>query len=197
MLSSIVRTSGRIIVRPLSTSTIKFQKPVEPAAVPETPNAAPEESINVQAQSWNDVYAEVFLGTKSHEDEVVYKPSSIKEEEPPAEINPSLGRRFQHGQTYNPFHFSMDRLHMERSQRRIAEIEDPFERCGMNPRNLYMMPEVLSKFISETGQILPRSKTGCSAKNQKLLSNAIKTARAIGVLSSVHRHHRFMPQRNF
>ncbi|EGW35019.1 uncharacterized protein SPAPADRAFT_58153 [Spathaspora passalidarum NRRL Y-27907] len=193
MLSASFRTSSRLIIRPLSTSTIKFQNTTQKLAS-EPVDAA--EEVTKQDQSWNDLYAENFQGTNLQEDEVVFTPLSVQEQEPPVQISNEFTRKFPHGHTYNPFHFSMDRLHMERGMR-STQREDPFERCGMNPRNLYMMPEVLSKFITSTGQILPRSKTGCSAKNQKLLSNAIKTARSIGVLSSVHRHHRHMPQRNF
>ena len=42
--------------------------------------------------------------------------------------------------------------------------------------------QLLSKFISESGKILPRRITGCSAKSQKKVTRAVKRARNIGLL---------------
>lgn len=42
--------------------------------------------------------------------------------------------------------------------------------------------ELLKKFISERGKILPRRVTGTSAKYQRQLTTAIKRARHIGLL---------------
>jgi len=42
--------------------------------------------------------------------------------------------------------------------------------------------EFLKKFITEQGKILPRSITGLSIKEQKLISSAIKQARILGLL---------------
>lgn len=41
---------------------------------------------------------------------------------------------------------------------------------------------LLRKFITENGKILPRRITGCNAKNQRAITLAIKRARALGVL---------------
>lgn len=43
-------------------------------------------------------------------------------------------------------------------------------------------PEILAKFTSETGKILPRRVTGVSAKLHRRITNAIKQARAINLL---------------
>lgn len=43
--------------------------------------------------------------------------------------------------------------------------------------------EVLSKFTSETGKILPRRVTGVSAKLHRKINNAIKQSRAINLMS--------------
>ncbi len=43
-------------------------------------------------------------------------------------------------------------------------------------------PEVLSKFTSETGKILPRRVTGVSAKLHRRINNAIKQSRAINLM---------------
>lgn len=45
--------------------------------------------------------------------------------------------------------------------------------------------ELLKRFISERGKILPRRVTGTSAKNQRKLTIAIKRARIMGLLPFV------------
>lgn len=117
--------------------------------------------------------------------------------QPPLEIAPRFTTNFRAGEALDPFDFSHHRVNMNRkadAQRR-KDVVDPFERSGIDPLTLYTMPRILSQFLTSTGQILPRSVTGCSAKNQKKLSNAIKTARAIGMLSSTHKHISFLPKR--
>lgn len=42
--------------------------------------------------------------------------------------------------------------------------------------------QVLSRFITERGKIVPRRVSGVSAKNQRKLAKAIKTARQMGIL---------------
>ncbi|WP_342252587.1 30S ribosomal protein S18 [Spiroplasma endosymbiont of Amphibalanus improvisus] len=42
--------------------------------------------------------------------------------------------------------------------------------------------ELLKRFISNNGQILPKRVTGTSAKNQRALSSAIKRAREMALL---------------
>lgn len=49
----------------------------------------------------------------------------------------------------------------------------------------YKDVELLKKFISERGKILPRRVTGTSAKNQRKLTVAIKRARIMGLLPFV------------
>ncbi|MGJ8633066.1 MAG: 30S ribosomal protein S18 [Luteolibacter sp.] len=43
-------------------------------------------------------------------------------------------------------------------------------------------PEILGKFTSETGKILPRRVTGVSAKLHRKINNAIKQSRAINLM---------------
>ncbi|KAI5966565.1 uncharacterized protein KGF55_000874 [Candida pseudojiufengensis] len=121
---------------------------------------------------------------------------SMSSGEPPIHIAQTLQRKFKSGTTYNPFDFSMNRYRMEKKQNQQVKKEDPFVKSGINPRTLYLMPEILSQFLTSTGQILPRSITGCNAKNQKRLTAAIKNARNLGLLSTVHKHYRFLPSRN-
>ena len=49
----------------------------------------------------------------------------------------------------------------------------------------YQDPDLLRRFISERGKILPRRVTGTSAKNQRRLTIAIKRARIMGLLPFV------------
>ena len=46
----------------------------------------------------------------------------------------------------------------------------------------YKDTELLKKFISERGKILPRRVTGTSAKYQRMLTKAIKRARQLALL---------------
>lgn len=46
----------------------------------------------------------------------------------------------------------------------------------------YKNPEVLKKYISERGKILPRRATGTCAQHQRALTTAIKRARHIALL---------------
>ncbi|AHI53435.1 30S ribosomal protein S18 [Spiroplasma sabaudiense Ar-1343] len=49
----------------------------------------------------------------------------------------------------------------------------------------YKDVELLKKFISGNGQILPKRVTGTSPKHQRMLSTAIKRARIMGLLPFV------------
>ena len=49
----------------------------------------------------------------------------------------------------------------------------------------YKDTDLLRRFISERGKILPRRVTGTSAKNQRKLTVAIKRARIMGLLPFV------------
>ncbi len=47
---------------------------------------------------------------------------------------------------------------------------------------VYSNPELLSRFTSETGKIIPRRITGVSAKLHRKITNAIKRSRAVNLL---------------
>ncbi|WP_342268875.1 30S ribosomal protein S18 [Spiroplasma endosymbiont of Aspidapion aeneum] len=53
----------------------------------------------------------------------------------------------------------------------------------------YKDVELLRKFISTNGQILPRRATGTSPKHQRMLSLAIKRARNMALLPFVDKDH--------
>lgn len=47
---------------------------------------------------------------------------------------------------------------------------------------VYTNSELLSKFTSETGKILPRRVTGVSAKLHRKITNAIKQSRSVNLM---------------
>jgi len=49
----------------------------------------------------------------------------------------------------------------------------------------YKNPEILSRYITETGKILPRRITGTCTYHQKMLTRAIKRARILALLPFV------------
>ena len=51
----------------------------------------------------------------------------------------------------------------------------------------YRNVEVLRRFLSETGKILPRRRTGLSAKEQRILAKTVKRARILGLLPFTER----------
>ena len=53
------------------------------------------------------------------------------------------------------------------------------------PKVTYKNPELLRKFISEGGRILPSRVTNICAKKQRMLKRAIKIARILGLLPFV------------
>ncbi len=60
----------------------------------------------------------------------------------------------------------------------------PFQVAGMKTVD-YKNIELLKKFVTERGKILPRRITGVSARFQRLLCNAIKRARMVALLPFV------------
>ncbi|HAU98877.1 MAG: 30S ribosomal protein S18 [Microgenomates group bacterium GW2011_GWF2_45_18] len=46
----------------------------------------------------------------------------------------------------------------------------------------YKFPETLKRMMTESGSIIPRSRTGLTAKQQRLATREIKRARQIGLL---------------
>lgn len=121
---------------------------------------------------------------------------SIKKTENNKKVDPRLMKRFVRDSTYDPFDFSLGRIHLDKkhsSSNRSAN--DMFDKFGVNPLDLYTSPEILSQFLSSTGKILHRDVTGLSAKNQRRVSKAIRRAQAIGLLSKTHRDVSFLPTR--
>ena len=63
----------------------------------------------------------------------------------------------------------------------IRKKNDPLKSVVIDYKDV----KLLKKFISERGKIVPRRIYGTSAKNQRLLANAIKRARYIALLPYV------------
>ncbi|MCG3174355.1 MAG: 30S ribosomal protein S18 [Myxococcota bacterium] len=61
---------------------------------------------------------------------------------------------------------------------------DPFV-ADKNLKIDYKDPELLKKFISERGKIVPRRISGVSAANQRKLALAVKRARQVALLPYV------------
>ena len=57
----------------------------------------------------------------------------------------------------------------------------------------YKDTELLSRFVSERGKILPRRVTGTSAKNQRKVTTAIKRARVMALMPYVNEAERKVP----
>ncbi len=66
------------------------------------------------------------------------------------------------------------------SRRRMSPVKpgDPID---------YKDVELLKKFVTERGKILPRRITGLTAKQQRQLTFAIKRARVLGLLHFVNK----------
>lgn len=66
---------------------------------------------------------------------------------------------------------------------RKANKRMPTKRLDLEMNRIsYQNPEVLSKFTTETGKILPRRVTGVSAKMHRKITREIKRARAVNLL---------------
>lgn len=71
-----------------------------------------------------------------------------------------------------------------RKKRVVTNRKCPFLTAGWKDVD-YKDIDTLKRFISERGKLLPRRVTGASARFQRLVSNAVKRARYIGLLPFV------------
>ncbi len=55
-------------------------------------------------------------------------------------------------------------------------LDLPFEKID------YKSPEILAKFTTDTGRILPRKVTGVSAKMHRAITRSIKRSRAVNLM---------------
>lgn len=61
-----------------------------------------------------------------------------------------------------------------------------FTKTGAEPN--YKDVLILRRFINDRGKLMPQSKTGLTAKNQRMLSIAVKRARQMALLPYTDRH---------
>lgn len=91
--------------------------------------------------------------------------------------------------TYSPFDFSIasQRFANKVAKNKKAHLmkSSAFNAQEVNPLDFYIMPHLLSGYMSQSGSILHRDITGLEARKQKQMTKAIKRARAFGLLSSV------------
>lgn len=66
---------------------------------------------------------------------------------------------------------------------------DPLIAAGVTDVH-FLDIQFLNKFVTESGKILPRRITGCTARSQKKVTKAIKRARNIGLLPLGRRYER-------
>ncbi|AET39434.1 mitochondrial 37S ribosomal protein bS18m Ecym_4379 [Eremothecium cymbalariae DBVPG len=111
-------------------------------------------------------------------------------------LDSSLLKKFPLGNVYNPFDFSMERLHLDKKFAKNGRWNsDIFDHMKANPLDFYTNPEFLSRFLTSTGRIQHRDVTGLSVKNQRRLAKAIKRCQAIGLMSKTHKDVSFLPTR--
>ena len=70
------------------------------------------------------------------------------------------------------------RINFRKANRQMTRRRQDIPVDQLTPTN----PEMLSKFTSETGKILPRRVTGVSAKLHRRSNNPIKQSRAINLM---------------
>ncbi|HXK35237.1 MAG TPA: 30S ribosomal protein S18 [Candidatus Paceibacterota bacterium] len=65
-------------------------------------------------------------------------------------------------------------------------IQDYFFAHGITNID-YKDTEILKRFLSPSGKIMPRGKSGLSAKHQRQMTEAVKRARFLGLLPFIAR----------
>ncbi|KAI7871664.1 ribosomal protein S18 [Spinellus fusiger] len=91
-----------------------------------------------------------------------------------------------HPDSLNDTHYQ-EKLRQRRGKQNVPTA-DPFDTLGLNPLDEYKNYRLLSHFVSDIGKILPRTQTGVTAKNQRKLAQAIKRARAMGLMSCTSKY---------
>lgn len=67
---------------------------------------------------------------------------------------------------------------MQKKQKIITIVKQKGEIVNFDYKN----PSSMSKYVSELGRILPRSRTGLTAKEQKQLASAVKRSRMLALM---------------
>ncbi|KZT62949.1 hypothetical protein CALCODRAFT_489489 [Calocera cornea HHB12733] len=109
------------------------------------------------------------------------------------ELNTKALRQFIPDHSYTPWELSRgSREYQGRNHRRtpfrlgparkVAEITDPFYSLGIDPLREWHNVELLSDYMTETGTIKPRKDTRLTWRSQRKMGQAIRRAKAVGIL---------------
>jgi len=72
---------------------------------------------------------------------------------------------------------------MKKQTKKVVEVKaEPVEQVVGEKNFDYKNVASLTKYVSERGRIIPRSRSGLEAKEQRRLAQAVKRARMIGLL---------------
>ena len=66
-----------------------------------------------------------------------------------------------------------------------VKTNDPFVKEGRKPD--YKKPEELLDYLTDKGKIMPKTRTGLTAKTQRQLALAVKRARHLALLAFVNK----------
>ncbi len=106
---------------------------------------------------------------------------------------------FSKQSTYDPFDFSIANTRYHRKLQKIRKEEEmkqsSFNSEEVNPEIFYCMPQLLSKYLNNSGQIQHHTVTGLKTRKQKAMAKAVRRARAFGLLSPVARDVSMFPRR--
>lgn len=75
---------------------------------------------------------------------------------------------------------------MKKNKKKTAPKECYFTKTGTTPD--YKDVLILRRFINDRGKLIPQSRNGLTARNQRLLSVAVKRAREMALLPYTDRH---------
>ncbi|KAJ5815325.1 Ribosomal protein S18 [Penicillium riverlandense] len=95
-------------------------------------------------------------------------------------------RDWKAGDVYAPHDLSPQE--MKKWSKRHSPSKDAFDALNLNPLDLYKNFSIMSEYISPLGRIKHRSETGLRPVNQRKIAKAIRRARGLGLMPSVHKH---------
>ncbi|GMM28572.1 mitochondrial 37S ribosomal protein [Martiniozyma asiatica (nom. inval.)] len=101
---------------------------------------------------------------------------------------------------YDPYDFTIasqkSKNYLRKVKTELTMENSAFNAPQVNPETFYILPHLLSGYMSQSGNILHRSVTKLSDRKQRQMTKAIKRARSFGMLSSVARDVSTFPKRN-
>ncbi|KAJ1929360.1 hypothetical protein IWQ60_001223 [Tieghemiomyces parasiticus] len=100
-------------------------------------------------------------------------------------------QNFPRGTEYSPRALD-ERLQYRKTPRDVLRRNprgDRFTTQGINPLDHYKDANLLSQYVTVMGRIKPRSQTGLTNKNQRLVAKAIRRARSFGLMPITYKMH--------